>query len=49
MQEINFSINKSPNQSALPNTVHPADELAEAKPSAGGSGVRRASNSGEGR
>ena len=48
MQEINFSINKSPNQSALPNTVPPADELAEAKPSAGGSGVRRASNSGEG-
>jgi hypothetical protein len=34
MQEINFSINKSPNQSALPNTVHPAIELAEAKPSA---------------
>ena len=29
------AINKSPNQSALPNTVHPADELAEAKPSAG--------------
>jgi len=42
MQEINFSINKSPNQSALPNTVHPANELAEAKPSASAraSGVR---------